>query len=154
MLVAGAVPARVQAQARFQAADVTAIEGAPGLRVITIHDAARNRCYLAFVAEPAAAPAVAAESSDVTAAAAQRDRDLAALVHAYESDTSVYAGTITPNPLKYDVLTQTVQITFALTVIENLLAHLEARLDRSAGSAGGLAVMPDTCAVPDTRPAP
>jgi len=134
------------AQARFDAADATTVAGLPGLRIVSLRDTLRNRCYLAFVqdAAPSAAPAV--EPPDVTGAAALRDRDLANLVHAYENDSSVYAGTITPNPLKYEVLSQTTQLNFALTVVENLIARLEAQLDRVAAASKTLAVVPDACA--------
>jgi hypothetical protein len=143
----------VFAQGRFQATDATGIAGLPDLRIVSIRDVQRGRCYLAFVENPSRVELVPAEPPDVAAAASRRDRDLADLVHTYENDTSVYAGTVTPNPLKYEVLAGTTQINFALTVIQNLLARLEAQLDRVAANPV-LAVMPDVCATPDTRAPP
>jgi hypothetical protein len=138
--------ATASAQARFEATEATAIAGLPELRILSIRDTLRNRCYLAFVANPSGADVIPAEPSDVAAAAAQRDRDLSDLVHTYENDTSVYAGTITPNPLKYETLAATAQINFALTVIQSLLARLEAQLDRATAAKSALAIVPDACA--------
>ena len=136
----------VCAQARFHAADATDVAGLPGLRIVSVRDALSNRCYLAFVQDAAPSGAPNIEPPDVSGAAALRDRDLASLVRAYENDTSVYAGTMTPNPLKYEVLSQTTQLNFALAVVESLIARLEAQLDRVAAASKTLAVVPDACA--------
>jgi hypothetical protein len=143
------------AQTRFQAADASAIAGVSGLRIVSVRDTLRNRCYLAFVADQAGSEIVPAQPSDIGAAAVQRDRDLADLIHSYESDTSVFAGTITPNPLKYQVLAQTTQINYMLTAIQSMLARLEEQLDRARNtSRTALAVVPDVCASAETRATP
>ena len=143
------------AQARFQAADATGVSGLSGLRIVSVRDTLRNRCYLAFVAEPSGADIRPTEPSDVGAAAVQRDRDLAALVHAYENDSTAYAGIIQPNPLKYQVLTQTTQINYMLTAIQSMLARLEEQLDRArTASRTALAVVPDVCAPADAHAPP
>jgi len=136
----------ISAQGRFQTTDATVLPALPGMRVVSVRDSLRNRCYLAFVEDAARADSATIDPPDVAAAASQRDHDLANLVHAYENDTSVYAGTITPNPLKYEVLAQSTQLNFALTVVENLIARLGAQLDRAAGTSKTLAVVPDACA--------
>ena len=141
-----AVAPPLSAQERFHTTDATVLPALPGMRIVSVKDSLRNRCYLAFVEDAARPDAALIDPPDVTAAASQRDHDLASLVHAYESDTSVYAGTITPNPLKYEVLAQTTQLTFALSVVENLIARLEAQLDRVAAAPRTLAVVQDACA--------
>jgi hypothetical protein len=142
------VAATAGAQARFEAVSQGAVEGASGLRVITLRDRARNTCYLLFVSEPAprADARVPAAALDLDQARVLRDQRLADLVHAYEGDRSAIPGTIIPNPLKYELKGGATQIDFALAVVEELFARLADELERLASaSRTTMTAMPTPC---------
>jgi hypothetical protein len=125
------------AQGRFRALTRDSVAAVPNLNIVTVHDIVQNACYLVFMVE---APLPAgrhfnAQSSDVQVAAAWRDRRLAELSESYQQGFgTLYAGTPTPNVLRYAWEAQTVQSEFDRVVRENELAWLEEQLERMAAA--------------------
>jgi hypothetical protein len=108
------------AQARFELVDRSVVTGAPGLRLITLRDAATAR-----------------------------DRRLADLLHGFEHEVGAIPGTIIPNPMKYDWQAQAAQFEFALNVIAHEFARLEQQIERaSTASRTGITAVPAPCTPP------
>jgi hypothetical protein len=141
--------APVGAQTRFEAIAQSAIAGVPALQIVTIRDHVLNACYVVFVNEPArpSGSAVATELPDVQAAVTARDERLADLLRTFDQDRSVFAGTISPNPFKYQWQADIAQQNLAWTVLARAFGRIEQRLDRLADAARiAIAVVPAACA--------
>jgi hypothetical protein len=123
------------AQARFEAMSRDAVAAVPGLQVITIRDNTLNACYTLFVidAAPPLQPLPPIETRSVQNAAAERDRRLSELSTELEKTRStVVAGTLGPDILKYEWEGQKVQSEFERVLLENEVTRLEAPLKRIA----------------------
>lgn len=140
--------APVFAQTRFEAIDHGAISGAPPLQIVTIRDNVLKACYVVFVTEvaPPSSSIVGAELPDIQAAVTARDERLADLLRAFDQDRSVFAGTISPNPFKYQWQADIAQQNLAWAVLGRAFGRLEQRLDRLADAARiALSVVPAAC---------
>jgi hypothetical protein len=141
--------AAVCAQTRFEAIDFGAIRGAPALQIITIRDNALKACYLVFVTEranPSSSVTVDAQLPDIQTAVAARDERLANLLHAFDQDRSLFAGTISPNPFKYQWQADIAQQDLAWAVLGRAFGRIEQKLDRIADEARtAIAVVTQPC---------
>src|SRR4029434_6742143 len=119
-------------QSRYEAIDRSDVTGVSGLRIINIRDNLLRTCYAVFLADTTDAADIATRGdlADLHRAVAARDQRLVDLLGAFEQDRSVYAGTISPNPLKYQWQANTAQIDFALAALNNMFARLEQDLLR------------------------
>jgi len=143
----------VSAQTRFEAIDHGAISAAPALQIVTIRDNLLKACYLVFVTElaPPSSSVAGTELPDILAAVTARDARLADLLRTFDQDRSVFAGTISPNPFKYQWQADIAQQNLAWAVLGRAFGRLEQRLDRLADTARiALAVVPAAC-TPATR---
>jgi hypothetical protein len=123
------------AQARFEGMTRDGVAAVPGLQVIMVRDNTLNACYTLFVID-AASPLQALppiEARSVQNAAAERDRRLSELSTELEKTRStVVAGTLGPDILKYEWEGQKAQSEFERVLLENEVARLEAPLKRIA----------------------
>ena len=150
--IAGALlaAAAASAQTRFEAIDYGAIHGAPALQVVTVRDNTLKACYLVFLTERANPPSgsitVDAQLPDIPAAVAARDERLANLLHAFDQDRSAFAGTISPNPFKYQWQADIAQQDLAWAVLGRAFGRIEQKLDRIADEARtAIAVVTQPC---------
>ena len=139
-------------QSRYEAIDHSEVTGVPGLRIINIRDNLLRTCYAVFLADSTESPDIGTrgELTDLHSAVAARDQRLVDLLGAYEQDRSVYAGTITPNPLKYQWQANIAQIDFALTALNNMFARFEQDLLRAPRTA--MTVVAEACVPPERAP--
>jgi hypothetical protein len=139
-------------QSRYEALDRSDVTGVPGLRIINVRDNLLRTCYAVFLADATDSAGIAnrGELTDLHSAVVARDQFLVDLLGAYEQDRSVYAGTISPNPLKYQWQANTAQIDFALAALNNMFARLEQDLFRAPRTA--MTVVPEACVPPERAP--
>ena len=148
-LVCLALGARdVQGQTRFEVSDQNVMPVGAGMRILDVRDNVRKACYLVFISEPRSAnftdSVVLPNIEDV---AVMRDRRLSDLLRAFEGQWSMQAGTPAPNPMGYNWQATSVQLQFALTVVQNAIVRLEQHIDRLAGSsASAMTVVSEPCA--------
>ena len=147
-----AIAASVDGQSRYEAIDRSDVAGVPGLRIINIRDNMLKTCYAVFLADSTDSTDVASriEMTELHRAATARDQRLVDLLGAFEQDKSVFAGTMTPNPLKYDWQANTAQVDFALSALNNMFARLEQDLRRAPRTA--MTVVPEVCVPPERAP--
>ena len=146
------VPTVEGGQSRYEAIDRSDVTGVSGLRIINIRDNLLKTCYAVFLADATDSADIAArgELTDLHRAVAARDQRLVDLLGAFEQDRSVYAGTIAPNPLKYQWQANTAQVDFALAALNNMFARLEQDLLRTPRTA--MTVVPQACVPPERAP--
>src|SRR5262245_27040900 len=120
------IAASVDGQSRYEAIDRNDVAGVPGLRIINIRDNVLKTCYAVFLANSTDSADLAnrSELTELQRAATARDQRLGDLLGAYDQDRSVFAGTVTPNTLKYEWQADTAQIDFALAALNNMFARL------------------------------
>jgi len=148
-----AIAASVEAgQSRYEAIDHSAVAGVSGLRIINIRDNMLKTCYAVFLADSTDSADVTSriEMTELHRAATARDQRLVDLLGAFEQDKSVFAGTMTPNPLKYDWQANTAQVDFALSALNNMFARLEQDLLRAPRTS--MTVVPQACVPPERAP--
>ena len=146
------VPTVEGGQSRYEAIDRSDVTGVSGLRIINIRDNLLKTCYAVFLADATDSADIAArgELTDLHRAVAARDQRLVDLLGAFEQDRSVYAGTIAPNPLKYQWQANTAQVDFALAALNNMFARLEQDLLRAPRTA--MTVVAQACVPPERAP--
>ena len=139
-------------QSRYEAIDRSDVTGVSGLRIINIRDNLRRTCYAVFLADSTDSADVASriELTELRRAVTARDQRLVDLLAAFEQDRSVFAGTMTPNPLKYEWQANTAQVDFALAALNNMFARLEQDLLRAPRTA--LTVVTEACVPPERAP--
>jgi hypothetical protein len=139
-------------QSRYEAIDRSDVAGVSGLRIINIRDNLLRTCYAVFVADSTDSADVAGrvEVTELRSAVTAREQRLIDLLTAFEQDRSVFAGTMTPNPLKYDWQANAAQVDFALAALNNMFARLEHDLLRVPRTA--MTVVPETCVPPERAP--
>ena len=138
-------------QSRYEAIDRSNVTGVPGLRIINIRDNALRTCYAVFLADSIDSDnASRSELTELHSAVNARDQRLVDLLSAFEQDRSVFAGTMTPNPLKYEWQANTAQVDFALSALNNMFARLEQDLLRAPRTA--MTVVPQSCVPPERPP--
>jgi hypothetical protein len=139
-------------QSRYEAIDRSDVAGVSGLRIINIRDNLLRTCYAVFLADSTDSADVTGriEMTELHRAATARDQRLVDLLGAYEQDRSVFAGTMTPNPLKYDWQANTAQVDFALSALNNMFARLEQDLLRAPRTT--MTVVPEACVPPERAP--
>jgi len=148
-----AVATSVQAgQSRYEALDRSDVAGVSGLRIINIRDNLLRTCYAVFLADSTDSADVASriEVTELRSAVTAREQRLVDLLTAFDQDRSVFAGTMTPNPLKYDWQANAAQVDFALAALNNMFARLEQDLIRARRTA--MAVVPEACVPPERAP--
>jgi hypothetical protein len=147
-----AIAASVEAgQSRYEAIDRSDVTGVSGLRIINIRDNLLRTCYAVFLVESTdSADASRIELTELRRAVTARDQRLDDLLSAFEQDRSVFAGTISPNPLKYEWEANTAQVDFALAALNNMFARLEQDLLRAPRTA--MTVVPEACVPPERAP--
>src|SRR5262245_8401648 len=147
-----AIATSVEGQSRYEAIDRSNVIGVSGLRIINIRDNVLKTCYAVFLADStdSADATSRIEVTEVQRAATTRDQRLVDLLSAYDQDRSVFAGTMTPNPLKYDWQANTAQVDFALSALNNMFARLEQELLRAPRTA--MTVVPQACVPPEHAP--
>jgi len=147
-----AIAASVDGQSRYEAIDRSDVAGVPGLRIINIRDNMLKTCYAVFLATSTDSADLAnrAELTELQRAASARDQRLGDLLGTYDQDRSVFAGTMTPNTLKYEWQADTAQIDFALAALNNMFARLEQDLRRAPRTA--MTVVPEVCVPPERAP--
>jgi hypothetical protein len=151
LLACLAITATVEGgQSRYEAIDRSDVTGVSGLRIINIRDNVRRTCYAVFLADSTDSADIAngVELTELRRAATNRDQRLVDLLAAFEQDRSVFAGTIAPNPLKYEWQANNAQVDFALAALNNMFARLEQGLLRASRTA--MTVVPEAC-VPSER---
>ena len=150
LIAALAIAATVDGgQSRYEATDRSDVAGVSGLRIINIRDNVLRTCYAVFLADSNESdPASRVELTELRSAFTARDQRLVDLLSAFEQDRSVFAGTIAPNPLKYEWQANTAQVDYALTVLNNMFARLEQDLLRAPRTV--MTVVPQAC-VPSER---
>jgi hypothetical protein len=124
-------------QSRYEAIDHSEVTGVPGLKIINLRDNVRRTCYTLFLADStdSADAANSVAFTELGRAVTARDQRLVDLLAAFDQDRSVFAGTMTPNPLKYEWQANTAQIDFALATLNNMFARLEQDLLRAPRTA-------------------
>jgi hypothetical protein len=139
-------------QSRYEAIDRSDVTGVAGLRIINVRDNLLRTCYAVFLADASDATDAASriELTELRRAVTARDQRLVDLLAAFEQDRSVFAGTIAPNPLKYEWQASTAQVDFALAALNNMFARLEQDLLRAPRTA--LTVVPEACVPPERAP--
>jgi hypothetical protein len=138
-------------QSRYEAIDRSDVTGVSGLRIINIRDNALKTCYAVFLADSTDSDAASrTELTELRSAVTARDQRLVDLLSAFEQDRSVYAGTIAPNPLKYEWQASTAQVDFALAALNNMFARLEQDLLRAPRTV--MTVVPQACVPPERAP--
>jgi len=139
-------------QSRYEAIDRSEVAGMSGLRIINIRDNALKTCYAIFLADltDSADTPTHIELTELHRAATARDQRLVDLLSAFEQDRSVFAGTVAPNPLKYDWQANTAQVDFALAALNNMIARLEQDLFRTPRTT--MTVVPQACVPPERAP--
>ena len=139
-------------QSRYEAIDSSDVTGVSGLRIMNIRDNVLRTCYAVFLADSTGSAETASriELTELRSAVTVRDQRLVDLLSAFEQDRSVFAGTVAPNPLKYEWQANTVQVDFALTAMNNMFARLEQDLLRASRSA--MTVVPQACVAPEHAP--
>jgi hypothetical protein len=139
-------------QSRYEAIDRSDVIGVSGLRIINVRDNLLKTCYAVFLADStdSADAARGIELTELRRAVTARDQRLVDLLGAFEQDRSVYAGTIAPNPLKYEWQANTAQVDFALAALNNMFARLEQDLLRAPRTA--MTVVPQACVPPERVP--
>jgi len=148
-----AVAANVEGgQSRYEAIDRSDVAGISGLRVINLRDNLLKTCYAVFLADAAdsADGPSRIEVTELHRAATARDQRLVDLLTAFDQDKSVFAGTMTPNPLKYEWQANAAQVDFALSALNNMFARLEQDLLRAPRTA--MTVVPQACVPPERAP--
>ena len=148
-----AVAASVEGgQSRYEAIDQSGVTGVSGLRIINIRDNLLKTCYVVFLADSTDAADISSrvEPMELPRAVTARDQRLVDLLTAFDQDRSVYAGTITPNTLKYEWQANAVQIDFALSALNNMFARLEQDLRRAPRTS--MTVVPEACVPPERAP--
>jgi hypothetical protein len=137
-------------QSRYEAIDRNDVTGVSGMRIINIRDNLLGTCFAVFLADSTDSADIASriEMTELRRALTARDQRLVDLLTAYEQDRSVFAGTMTPNPLKYEWQANAAQIDFALSALDNMFARLEQDLLRAPRTA--MTVVPQAC-VPRER---
>ena len=139
-------------QSRYEAIDRSDVAGVPGLRIISIRDNLLRTCYAVFLADSTDSADISArgEMTDLHRAITARDQRLVDLLSAFEQDRSVFAGTVAPNPLKYEWQANTAQVDFALAALNNMFARLEQDLLRAPRTA--MTVVAQACVPPERAP--
>ena len=139
-------------QSRYEAIDRSGVAGVSELRIINIRDNVLKTCYAVFLADStdSANTATHPELTELHRAVTARDQRLVDLLSAFEQDRSIFAGTIAPNPLKYDWQANTAQVDFALAALNNMFARLEQDLLRAPRTA--MTVVPQACVPPERAP--
>ena len=139
-------------QSRYEAIDRSDVSGVSGLRIINVRDNLLKTCYAVFLADTtdSADATRRIEMTELPRAATTRDQRLVDLLSAYDQDRSVFAGTMTPNPLKYDWQANTAQVDFALSALNNMFARLEQELLHAPRTA--MTVVPQACVPPEHAP--
>ena len=147
-----ALAASVEGQSRYEAIDRSEVTGMSGLRIINIRDNVLKTCYAVFLADSTDSAEVSSriETTELHRAVSVRDQRLVDLLTAYEQDRSVFAGTMTPNPLKYDWQANAAQVDFALSALNNMFARLEQDLLHAPRTA--MTVVPQACVPPERAP--
>ena len=148
-----AIAASVEAgQSRYEAIDRNDVTGVSGLRIINIRDNLLKTCYAVFLADATESGDVGSriELTEMRSAVTAREQRLVDLLGAFEQDRSVFAGTMTPNPLKYDWQATAAQVDFALAALNNMFARLEQDLLRAPRTA--MTVVPEACVPPERAP--
>ena len=123
-----------------------------GLRIINIRDNLLRTCYAVFLSDSTDSADVASrnEVTELRSAVTAREQRLVDLLTAYDQDRSVFAGTMTPNALKYDWQANAAQVDFALAALNNMFARLEQNLIRAPRTA--MTVVPEACVPPERAP--
>jgi len=139
-------------QSRYEALDRSNVAGVSGLRIINIRDNVLRTCYAVFLADATDVADIPSrgEMTDLHRAVAARDQRLVDLLGALEQDRSLYAGTISPDPFKYQWQATTVQVDFALAALNNMFARLEQDLLRAPRTT--MTVVPEACVPPERAP--
>jgi hypothetical protein len=138
-------------QSRYEAIARSDVTGVAGLRIINIRDNVLRTCYAVFLADSTDSDAASrTEVTELRGAATARDQRLGDLLSAFEQDRSVFAGTIAPNPLKYEWQANTLQVDFALAALNNMFARLEQDLLRAPRTA--MTVVPQACMPAERAP--
>jgi hypothetical protein len=139
-------------QSRYEAIDRSEVAGLSGLRIINIRDNLLKTCYAVFLADSTDSADLASrvETTELHSAVTVRDQRLVDLLSAFEQDRSVFAGTMTPNPLRYEWQANTAQVDFALAALNNMFARLEQDLLRVPRTA--MTVVPEACVPPERAP--
>ena len=151
-VLAGA--ASLDAQGRFTVLARDGVPSVPELRIMTIHDAAQNACYLLFVVDTAIPPGPGAnlQPPDIQQAAAARDRRLSELNNAYlQTFGSLYPGT-PANILPFQFEAQKIESEFSRVVRENELAWLQDQLQRMSSAPKTAVSGPVPCEMPASPP--
>jgi hypothetical protein len=144
--------ATVEGQSRYEAIDRSDVSGIAGLRIINIRDNLLKTCYAVFLADSTDSVDAAnrIELTELHRAVAARDQRLVDLLGAFDHDRSLFAGTIDPNPLKYEWQANTAQVDFALAALNNMFARLEQDLLRAPRTT--MTVVPEACVPPERPP--
>ena len=139
-------------QSRYEAIDRSDVAGLSGLRIVNIRDNVLRTCYAVFLADSTDSADISSrvEMTELHRAATTREQRLVDLLSAFEQDRSVFAGTMTPNPLKYDWQANAAQVDFALSALNNMFARLEQDLLRAPRTA--MTVVPEACVPPERAP--
>ena len=139
-------------QSRYEATDHNDVTGVSGLRIINIRDNLLKTCYAVFLADSTEPANIGSriELTEMHSAATAREQRLVDLLTAYDQDRSVFAGTMTPNPLKYDWQASAAQVDFALAALNNMFARLEQDLLRAPRTA--MTVVPEACVPAERAP--
>ena len=139
-------------QSRYEAIDRSAVAGVSGLRIINIRDNLLKTCYAVFLSDSTDSADVGSriEVTELRSAVTAREQRLVDLITAYDQDRSVFAGTMTPNALKYDWQANAAQVDFALAALNNMFARLEQNLIRAPRTA--MTVVPEACVPPERAP--
>jgi len=139
-------------QSRYEAIDRSDVTGVSGLRIISVRDNLLKTCYAVFLADSTdpADTGAHVELTELRRAVTARDQRLVDLLSAFDQDRSVYAGTIAPNPLKYEWQADTAQVDFALAALNNMFARLEQDLLRAPRTA--MTVVSQACVPPERAP--
>ena len=139
-------------QSRYEATDQNDVTGVSGLRIINIRDNLLKTCYAVFLADSTEPANIGSriELTEMRSAATAREQRLVDLLTAFDQDRSVFAGTMTPNPLRYDWQANAAQVDFALAALNNMFARLEQDLLRAPRTA--MTVVPEACVPPERAP--
>ena len=139
-------------QSRYEAIDRSDVTGVSGLRIINVRDNLLRACYAVFLADSTDAADITSriEMTELHRAATTREQRLVDLLSAFEQDRSVFAGTMTPNALKYDWQANAAQVDFALSALNNMFARLEQDLLRAPRTA--MTVVPEACVPAERAP--
>lgn len=116
---------------RFEAAGHDVVAALPGLEIVTVRDAAADRCYTLFVLRPTAPPVAARRDGGTTIedAASARDRRLAALAAEFERGLpGAVPSTLGSDPLRYQWEGDKVQSEYERLVREEEFGRLAQQL--------------------------